>query len=174
MKVGYALDDRFTFEFDVTTPREAFEQIAAVQDVFSEDRCGMCHSLKIRCDVREHDGNTYYKLRCDGCGATLDFGQNRDGARLFPKRLGADGNPDETHRGWYKYWERKQNARAAGEAKDREAYLEEVLRFVQEGAIPADFRQRLFAKTGVSDWEEMTTEQLGRCLAWARDRTAPV
>ncbi len=39
---------------------------------------------------------TYYALLCQACGASLSFGQTREGERLFPKR-------DKGTRGWEIY-----------------------------------------------------------------------
>lgn len=103
MKVGYTTaNGRLRFEDDVSTTKEAFELVAAVQEIFEEAACGLCGGPSLRFDVREFDGNSYYKLACNGCGATLDFGQKRDGQNLFIKRRDADGRP-LPHGGWYWY-----------------------------------------------------------------------
>lgn len=92
-------------------PKELFRVLADSQEVFdAERRCGCCKSEEIRFNVRSKDGNDYYKLMCADCGATFDFGQTKQGDRLFPKRTDRDGNqlPDN---GWAK-WGKKSNRNA--------------------------------------------------------------
>jgi hypothetical protein len=103
VKVTYTTPtNRLTLELDVTTGKQAFEAVAAMQELFEEPCCGKCKSQAIRFECREHDGNKYYKMRCQACYATLDFGQNKDNRGLFAKRKDKDGNwmPDN---GWYIY-----------------------------------------------------------------------
>lgn len=103
MRVQYTTSNgRLVFESDVSTPKEAFEWLATIQELFEEPSCGLCHAVNWQCDVREFDGNAYYKLTCRDCGATLDCGQRRDGSNLFIKRKDADGHP-LPHHGWYHY-----------------------------------------------------------------------
>jgi hypothetical protein len=71
-------------------------------------------------EVREFDGNNYYKLVCRDCHATLDFGQRRDGNNLFIKRKDADGNL-LPNRGWYRYQGGAKPAAAAPSLTRREA-----------------------------------------------------
>jgi hypothetical protein len=108
MKVRYATaNSRLQFEFDAATTKEAVEFLAVIQELFEETTCRQCGSEHVKFDVRNYDGNTYYKLRCDDCYATLDFGQRRDGVNLFLKRKDADGHW-MPNRGWYRYHESNQ------------------------------------------------------------------
>ncbi len=108
MKITYTTaNGRLTFEMDVTTGKQAFEVVAAVQELFEEPDCGACKSANIRCDVREFDANKYFKLVCNDCGAQLDFGQHKDGKGLFVKRRGEDKQP-LPDRGWYVWQGSKQ------------------------------------------------------------------
>ena len=101
MKVQYTTaNGRLKFEVEVATGKAAFEVIAAVQELFEEEKCGNCDSPRIRCDVREYDGNKYFKLVCNVCGAQIDFGQHKDGKGLFIKRFDKDKRPMD-HNGWY-------------------------------------------------------------------------
>lgn len=116
MKASYRTQDgRMTFEVSGDTPKQIWEQVAAVQELFEADsECGLCHSKEgkgLRFVAREYDDNKYYELRCLQCFARLSFGQHKKGGGLFAKRKDKDGNRLE-HRGWEKY-ERKQ-AGAAG------------------------------------------------------------
>lgn len=101
MLVRYtAPNGRLTFEVEVTTAKQAFAVVAAVQELFEEKECGCCQSEHIHCEVRTHDTNEYYKLVCTACGATLDFGQKKDGKGLFVKRKDKD-LAALPNRGWY-------------------------------------------------------------------------
>jgi hypothetical protein len=42
-------------------------------------------------------------LLCVACGATLDFGQHKQGDTLFPKRFDRDERSPLPNRGWYRY-----------------------------------------------------------------------
>ena len=52
--------------------------------------------------VRNVDGNDYYELRCNDCGAVLAFGQHKKGGTLFPKRKDDEGNY-LPNKGWHKW-----------------------------------------------------------------------
>jgi hypothetical protein len=93
---------RVVFECDVANPKEAFEWLSALQELFEESACGLCEQNHLAYDVREHDGNNYYKLVCRDCHAQLDFGQRRDGNKLFAKRKDAEGNVLPNN-GWYRW-----------------------------------------------------------------------
>ncbi len=102
MKVSYTtVNGRLTFEVEVTTGKQAFEVVAAVQELFEEAACGCCKSAHIRCDVREYDSNKYFKLVCNDCNAQIDFGQHKDGKGLFIKRFDKDTKAALPNRGWY-------------------------------------------------------------------------
>ncbi len=103
MNIRYtSTSGQLVFEADVANPKEAVEWLATVQELFEETACGLCGQSHLAYEVREFDGNNYYKLVCRDCHATLDFGQRRDGTNLFIKRKDAEGNP-LPNRGWYRY-----------------------------------------------------------------------
>ncbi len=103
MKVTYTTPNgRLVFELEVASGKQAFEVVGAIQELFEEPNCGCCSSEHIRCEVRHVDDNAYYKLLCLDCGATLDFGQKKDGKHLFVKRRGEDRQV-LPNRGWYIY-----------------------------------------------------------------------
>jgi hypothetical protein len=103
LKVSYTTGNgRITFEFEVDVGKTAFEAIAKLQEIFEEPGCGDCQSKQVRFSVREVAGNKYYNLVCDGCGAQLNFGQNKDGRGLFVKRVDKDDKPVGKN-GWYHY-----------------------------------------------------------------------
>lgn len=84
------------------TQKEVFKELAAFEEVFGESVCGKCNSDNVKCVVRENDGNEYYEMRCNACGARLSFGVHKKGGGLFPKRKNADNEylPDK---GWQKW-----------------------------------------------------------------------
>ncbi len=108
MKIRYTSSDkRLTFEFESPGVKEAFEDIAAVQEIFEQDVCGNpnCGSTNLRFSKRDIEGNGYYEVVCKDCDHKLAFGQRKVGGALFPKRvntktkkpIGTFGN------GWHKY-----------------------------------------------------------------------
>jgi hypothetical protein len=103
-------DGRMTFEFDATSPKDVFAQLAEIQDVFEERSCGSCCSERIRFDVREFDGNSYYKMVCRDCAAQLDYGQHKTGDGLFPKRHQKDTRDPLPNGGWYHWQGRDEQA----------------------------------------------------------------
>lgn len=104
MKVSYtSANCRLTFEFESDNDKTLVTNLAHIQEVFEEQTCGCCKSERIRFDVREFDGNHYYKLFCDECHATLDFGQHKTGNTLFTKRFEKDTRDPLPNRGWYQY-----------------------------------------------------------------------
>jgi len=99
MKVTYkSANERLTFEFEVSTEKEAFEKVGNLQELFEEIACGCCGATEIRNDVREVDKHRYFHIVCKGCNARLDFGQSKDNETLFAKR-----REHPTTSGWYKY-----------------------------------------------------------------------
>lgn len=102
MKIFYKVNDKLTFELEGEGQKEIFKELATIQEIFSEEKCGLCGSGNIRFVVRNVDGNDYYELRCIDCGAVLAFGQHKKGGTLFPKRKDDDGNY-MPNRGWHKF-----------------------------------------------------------------------
>ncbi len=104
MKIVYkSANGRMTFEFEAGSHKEAITKLAAIQELFEEPTCGCCKSDLIRFDVREFDGNSYYKLVCEKCTAQLDFGQHKVGNGLFCKRYDKETKSALPNRGWYVY-----------------------------------------------------------------------
>ena len=101
-------DGRITAEIEGSTDVELFEKIARFHEVFGNSTCvvGDEASTAVRFVVREHDGNKYYEMRCDGPGELKgykkEFGCNRTGGGLFPRSKDREGNwlPNN---GWQKW-----------------------------------------------------------------------
>jgi len=102
MKLTYQVNNKLTFELEGDGQKEIFKELSAIQEIFSEESCGLCKSTNLKYVVRNVDGNDYYELRCADCGAILAFGQHKKGGTLFPRRKDDDGKwlPN---RGWHKY-----------------------------------------------------------------------
>lgn len=123
MKVTYTSGNgRLAIEFDCETGKAAFACIAAVQELFEEPDCGCCGSANIRCDVREFDGNQYYKLACNACGAQLDFGQHKNGKSLFVKRWDKEKNRPLPNRGWYVWQGSRQSSESNTSHESPDSY----------------------------------------------------
>lgn len=106
MKLTYRANDRLSFEIEGEGQKEVFKGLATVQEIFGEDKCGLCSCNAIRFVVRNVEDNDYYEMRCNDCGAVLSFGQHKKGGTLFPKRKDDEGNwlPNK---GWHK-WQKEQ------------------------------------------------------------------
>ena len=106
MKAKYKVGDKLEFELDGAGQKELFKEIANIQEIFAESKCGVCGSENIKFVVRVVDENEYYELRCMDCGAILSFGQHKKGGTLFPKRKNAE-NEYLPNNGWYKWQAKK-------------------------------------------------------------------
>ena len=110
MKITYRASDKLQFELEGSGQKEVFKELATIQEIFSEDKCGLCKKDDLKFIVRNVESNDYYELRCNDCGAVLAFGQHKKGGTLFPKR-----KDDETNwlpnNGWHKW--QKNNAEKA-------------------------------------------------------------
>lgn len=106
MKILYKASEKLSFELEGSGQKEIFKELSTLQEIFSENSCGMCKSENLKYVVRNVEDNDYYEIRCTDCGATLSFGQHKKGGTLFPKRKDSDGNWIKNN-GWYKYQSNK-------------------------------------------------------------------
>jgi len=102
MKLKYKVNDKLELELDGNGQKEIFKELATIQEIFGEEKCGICGSSNIKFVVRTVEGNDYYELRCADCVAILSFGQHKKGETLFPKRKDEQGNY-LPNKGWYKW-----------------------------------------------------------------------
>lgn len=102
MKVKYKVGDKLEFELEGSGQKEIFKELALIQEIFAEEKCGLCGSTNLRFVVRSVDGNDYYELRCADCNAVLSYGQHKKGGTLFPKRKDDDNNY-LPNKGWHKW-----------------------------------------------------------------------
>ena len=89
MKVQMKVGSKVIVEAEGDSPKQVFERVAALAGIFgAAGKCGCCGCPEIVPQVRQPQGFTYYELVClnPDCGATLTFGQNKEGGGLFPKR----------------------------------------------------------------------------------------
>lgn len=108
MKVSYKISPRVVIEAEGDGLKKVFSQLADLAAVFAcADKCGCCGSADVIPQVREPQGFTYYELACRACGASLTFGQHKEGGTLFAKRKDDHGNP-KGKGGWEVYQEREQ------------------------------------------------------------------
>lgn len=95
---------------------ELFDQLASLQEVFSNDKCGKCGSTALKFVSRQDkEENDYHELQCTKCWAKLAFGHHKKGKSLFPKRKDDDkgtvtGEPNGwlPTNGWLK-WNKDKN-----------------------------------------------------------------
>lgn len=103
MIVRYTANSKLQFEVECDSAKDAFGQIADMQECLDvDDRCACCQSENIQFSRRIVKDYEFFGLRCKDCEAQLDFGQTKDGERLFLKRKDRDGNVVGTN-GWYVY-----------------------------------------------------------------------
>lgn len=121
MKATYhSANGRIHFEMDADNPKALWKKIALVQEIFDTDHnCGCCDSVNIRFRSRQVDDFEFFELGCMDCFARLQFGQNKKGGGLFPKRRDEEGNYLD-HRGWAVYKKKESDAPppASRNAKD--------------------------------------------------------
>jgi hypothetical protein len=65
---------------------DIFEQLAGLQEIFGEGKCGKCGDTNLRYVVRTVDDDKFYEVRCTKCWAVLTFGVKKKGNVLFPHR----------------------------------------------------------------------------------------
>ena len=97
MKVIYTANDKLKFELEASGQKEIFKELAMIQEIFSEEKCGLCGSTNLRFIVRNVDSNDYYELR-----------QHKKGGTLFPKRKDDEGNY-LPNKGWHKWTPQKES-----------------------------------------------------------------
>lgn len=97
MKVQYKVGPKAIVEAEGETVKQVFERLGDLAACFgAAHKCGCCGSGEIVPAVKRPQNYTYYSLRCLACGAELNFGQTREGERLFAKT-------DKGKNGWEVY-----------------------------------------------------------------------
>jgi translation initiation factor 2 beta subunit (eIF-2beta)/eIF-5 len=107
MLAKYKLNDKLEFTVEGEGQKEIFKELASVQEIFGEDKCGLCTKTNVKFVVRNVEGNDFYEMRCMECGAILSYGQHKKGGTLFPKRKDDTGEY-LPNKGWHK-WTKESN-----------------------------------------------------------------
>jgi hypothetical protein len=102
MLVKYKINERLEFTVEGSGQKEVFKELATIQEIFGEEKCGMCSKNNLRFVVRNVEGNDFYELRCSDCNGILSFGQHKKGGTLFPKRKDDAGEVLD-NKGWHKW-----------------------------------------------------------------------
>lgn len=90
---------------------EVFEELAQLQEIFGESKCGKCGNTELRFVVRLANDDRFYELRCPKCWATLSYGVKKKGNALFPHRkenenksiMGLEPGTALPDKGWLQY-----------------------------------------------------------------------
>lgn len=99
-------------KFEEDSQVDLFKAIASAQEVFGEEKCGLCGCTNLRFVVRTVGDDEYMEYHCTNpsCFARLGLGQNKKGGGLFPHRkLTPEGKASRElgkygkHNGWTKY-----------------------------------------------------------------------
>ena len=90
------------------------QQLSELLDFFGETQCQACESKNVRPQYRSAKGFDFYSVRCIDCGASLNFGQTKEGHKLFAKRKDDQGEYIGQF-GWEKYEERKYREDSPGD-----------------------------------------------------------
>jgi translation initiation factor 2 beta subunit (eIF-2beta)/eIF-5 len=72
-------------EVDAESPKDAIKELSSFSEVFVGHKCGLCGSVDVRWEHREHNEHDYYSVNCVQCGADRSFGQHKNGRTLFAK-----------------------------------------------------------------------------------------
>lgn len=81
---------------------ELWEQIAQLEEAFSDHECGKCQSGNVRHIVRENDGgDKFYELHCMemGCRARLRMSVRKKGGAFYPKRKAGENDSSGLEQG---------------------------------------------------------------------------
>lgn len=108
-KVRYPIG-RAWIEVDAVSVKESIKALSEYAEVFGQTHCGLCQSDQVWPVHRVAKGYDFFEMKCAACGASLSFGQTREGERLFPKRRDQDGH-EIGKNGWHQY----QGAQSGGE-----------------------------------------------------------
>lgn len=108
MKVSKQVGN-MTIEAEGETIKEVFAELARMEEVFGEQKCGKCGCGELKFIVRNIDDNLYHELCCTNynCRAKLSYGVHKKGGGLFPKRKD-DKEVYLPNGGWLKWNKDKQ------------------------------------------------------------------
>ena len=90
MKVIVQQNGKLSAECMGESDHEVFKQISKFQEMFQDNKCGLCSSENLQYVVRAVEDNEFYELRCKVCYAKLTFGTSKADKKLYPKRFATD------------------------------------------------------------------------------------
>lgn len=93
MEVFFRPTPDLTIKIECRDVEDIFQQLAPLQEVLTNCKCGKCGCDKVRLLHRVVGDKNYdvYEILCTKCGAKLQLGNN--GKALFPRRYEQD--PDD-------------------------------------------------------------------------------
>ena len=130
MDVTYTSENgRLRFTLDAETAKDAFQQVANLQELFELECCGLCGTKDPRLGHRKHQDYDFFELQCSSanCGATLGFGQRKEDGQLFPRRRDSSG-ADMPNNGWFIYQQGEQSA-SSSRGEESQAASENAVPF---------------------------------------------
>lgn len=104
MKVTVKLCRNVLVEAEAEDLQTLYVQLAALEEIFSIRRCGLCGAEDIRHVLRENAGHRFFEVHCEaaGCHGRLALGIPKQGKGLFPRRKDDKGQP-LANGGWSRY-----------------------------------------------------------------------
>jgi hypothetical protein len=112
MKVQMKVTDNIIVVAEGENQAEVFEELAGLQEIFGEAKCGKCGCTELRYICRNVEGDMFHELRCTKCWATLTFGlKKKPNGVLFPHRkenenksiMGLEPGTKLPDNGWLKF-----------------------------------------------------------------------
>ncbi len=102
-------DGSLRVEAEPKTIKDSFEAIGQITEFLIAEPCACCKSKATAPRAKHTKEYVFYEWACRDCGATISFGQAKEGGRLFLKRNDKDGKP-LMNRGWSVYQANGQHA----------------------------------------------------------------
>jgi hypothetical protein len=96
MKVNFTIDTN-------SSHVEAFEALAAADEVFANESCGKCDCEDIRYRVRDVNGDKYYEKYCPNCGAKKPFSCHKKGGTMYFDKKNKETGEYWPNNGWRKW-----------------------------------------------------------------------
>lgn len=86
MKVVYEVKPGAVIEVDgLRDTKQAFQFLAHANEIFGVKQCGQCDSPNLKLQHRQPKGYDFYSVKCKDCHYELEFGQTKEGNKLYPK-----------------------------------------------------------------------------------------
>src|SRR5688500_3373859 len=79
------------FEVEGDKLPSVMKEVGAIVDAIGHEACGKCDSEFTFPNVREVQGDTFWEIKCQKCGAVLQLGLHKEDQVLYKKRMKVDG-----------------------------------------------------------------------------------